>query len=99
MQQKLIAEKCSRVGIPFIISTQMLETMTLNPVPSSAEVADVTNAILDGADCICLSGETGTGRFPLAAVTTCDRIISEAEQLKLRTKNLSTLDVYRRDRN
>jgi pyruvate kinase len=57
----------------------MLETMTLNPIPSSAEVADVTNAILDGADCICLAGETGTGLFPLESITTCDRIILEAE--------------------
>jgi pyruvate kinase len=77
----------------------MLETMTRHPAPSSAEVADVTNAILDGADGICLSSETGIGHFPVITVETANRIILEAELFYMKTHNMSTLSVHRRDSN
>ena len=77
--QRKIIRAAAKHGKPVIIATQMLESMIKNPRASLAEVADVANGVLDGADCLMLSGECASGLYPVEAVTRMSDIIQEVE--------------------
>jgi len=81
--QKDLTHKANLLGRPVITATQMLESMTSNRRPTRAEATDVANAILDGTDCVMLSGESATGRYPVDAVAMLARIAKVTEPHRL----------------
>lgn len=78
--QKDFIKKCNRVGKPVITATQMLESMTYNPLPTRAEVSDVANAVFDRTSAIMLSGECAAGKFPIECVEAMVRISKRTEK-------------------
>lgn len=77
--QRRIVKRCLRQGKPVITATHMLESMIVNPVPTRAEVTDVANAVYEQSDAIMLSGETTTGKYPVACVKVLDRVARRIE--------------------
>jgi pyruvate kinase len=80
MVQKMLVKKCMATATPVIIATQMMESMITNFAPTRAEVNDVANAVLDGADAVMLSGETSVGMYPVKVIEAMSSIISNVEK-------------------
>lgn len=78
--QKELIRAARRRGLPVIVATQMLESMTASPTPTRAEASDVAGAVYEGADALMLSAETAAGMFPQEAVEMMDKIISRVER-------------------
>jgi pyruvate kinase len=103
--QKILVKKANEARKPIIIATQMMESMIDSLTPSRAEVNDVANSVMDGADCIMLSGETSVGKYPCEVVKKVGTIISGVEDSqpvknkftlpKLKSKRLITKTVCR----
>jgi len=89
--QKDLMKQANRRAKPVITATQMLESMTENRRPTRAEATDVSNAVLDGTDCVMLSGESAMGKYPVDAVEILVKISAEVEAQK---RQISVRDLY-----
>ncbi len=89
MLQKSIIRKCREKGKFAIVATEMLASMYENPRPSRAEVSDVANAVLDGTDCVMLSGETTVGKYPIHSVEIMSKICKYVESTIDYTKHVA----------
>ena len=77
--QKQLVQKCIKNAKPVIIATQMMESMITNFMPTRAEATDVSNAVLDGADAVMLSGETSIGKYPVEVIVNMQKVINATE--------------------
>ena len=74
-----IVEKCRQLCKPVVVATHMIESMTLNPTPTRAEVSDIALAVREGADSIMLSGETAAGKYPHRSLEVMNNVARRAE--------------------
>ncbi|XLS29067.1 pyruvate kinase [Flavobacteriaceae bacterium M23B6Z8] len=81
--QKLLVQRAKKARIPVIIATQMMETMITSLTPTRAEVNDVANSVMDGADAVMLSGETSVGKYPVQVIERMSSIIHTVEHSSL----------------
>lgn len=90
--QKLLVEKARSFAKPVIIATQMMETMISSLTPTRAEVNDVANSVLDGADAVMLSGETSVGRYPVDVVKNMSKIVKNIENTHFYQSKVSPIE-------
>lgn len=90
--QKMLVRKAKEARIPVIIATQMMESMITSQVPTRAEVNDVANSIMDGADAVMLSGETSVGEFPVEVIQAMRDIIESVEDSDLIHSPVNTVE-------
>ncbi len=90
--QKELVRKCIMKGKPVIIATQMMEGMITNLMPTRAEATDVSNAVLDGADAVMLSGETSVGKYPVEVIRNMQKVINATESSGFYLKHDHTPD-------
>jgi len=77
--QKDIVKRCIKQAKPVVVATQMMESMIESPTPTRAEITDVANAAIDGADAVMLSAETSTGKYPLKVIQVMSKILKNIE--------------------
>jgi pyruvate kinase len=87
--QRRAINECKKRGKPVIVATHMLESMILNPIPTRAEITDISNAVYEQADCIMLSGETTVGKYPVGCVEVMNKVIRSVESQDERSSNES----------
>ena len=81
--QKDIIKRCIKHARPVVVATQMMDSMIENPNPTRAEITDVANAVIDGADAVMLSGETSMGKYPARVIQVMEKILSNIEHANI----------------